>query len=39
VRIFDALLWTSHPTAGLFAALTRWERVLRPGSQDSANAI
>jgi hypothetical protein len=30
VRILDALLWLSHPAAGLSQALASWERVLRP---------
>jgi hypothetical protein len=32
VRILDALLWSSHPGAGI-AALTGWERVIRPASR------
>jgi Family of unknown function (DUF6308) len=32
IRILDALLWSSHPGAG-FAALTGWERVIRPASR------
>ena len=31
VRILDALLWVSSPGSGLFASLTGWERVFRPG--------
>jgi hypothetical protein len=34
VRILDALLWSSHPGAGI-AALTGWERVIRPASHRS----
>ena len=30
IRILDTLLWSSHPRAGLAAALTGWERVIRP---------
>jgi hypothetical protein len=29
VRILDALLWTSHPAAGLSPALGAWEHVMR----------
>lgn len=29
VRIIDALLWVSHPAAGLGPALGRWEHVVR----------
>ncbi len=29
VRIMDALLWTSHPAAGLAPTLASWEHVLR----------
>jgi hypothetical protein len=29
-RILDALLWSSHPAAGIAMALTGWERVIRP---------
>lgn len=29
VRILDALLWATHPTAGLASMLGRWEHVLR----------
>ena len=29
IRILDALLWSSHPGAGI-AGLTDWERVIRP---------
>lgn len=32
IRILDALLWSSHPGAGI-AALTGWERVIRPASR------
>ncbi len=32
-RILDALLWSSHPAAGIAAALTGWERVIRPSSR------
>jgi Family of unknown function (DUF6308) len=32
VRILDALLWSSHPAAGIAASLTGWERVIRPAS-------
>jgi hypothetical protein len=32
VRILDTLLWSSHPAAGIGAALTGWERVIRPAS-------
>jgi hypothetical protein len=30
VRILDALLWTSHPAAGLAPALRGWQHVVRP---------
>jgi hypothetical protein len=29
VRVLDALLWATHPTAGLASMLGRWEHVLR----------
>ncbi len=32
IRILDALLWSSHPGAGI-TALTGWERVIRPASR------
>jgi Family of unknown function (DUF6308) len=32
IRILDALLWSSHPGAGI-AALAGWERVIRPASR------
>jgi hypothetical protein len=32
IRILDALLWSSHPGAGI-TALTDWERVIRPASR------
>jgi hypothetical protein len=32
IRILDALLWSSHPGAGI-AALTGWERVIRRASR------
>jgi hypothetical protein len=30
VRILDALLWSSHPTAGIAPGLTTWEHRIRP---------
>ena len=30
VRIFDALLWSTNPTAGLAAQFSAWEHVVRP---------
>jgi hypothetical protein len=30
VRILDALLWSSHPAAGIAPALGGWEHVVRP---------
>jgi Family of unknown function (DUF6308) len=30
IRILDALLWSSHPSAGIAMALASWERVIRP---------
>ncbi len=33
VRILDSLLWTSSSSAGLFASLDGWERVLRPRAE------
>jgi hypothetical protein len=32
VRILDALLWSSHPTAGIAATLGDWEHRVRPRS-------
>jgi hypothetical protein len=32
-RILDALLWSSHPAAGIAMALTGWERVIRSASR------
>lgn len=32
VRILDALLWSSHPTAGIAATLSGWEHRIRPRS-------
>jgi hypothetical protein len=31
IRILDALIWSSHPGAGI--ALTGWERVIRPAGE------
>lgn len=33
VRILDALLWSSHPAAGLASKLGTWEHRVRPGSK------
>ena len=32
VRILDALLWSSHPAAGIAATLGDWEHLVRPRS-------
>ncbi len=34
VRILDALLWSSHPAAGIAPVLGGWEHVLRPVGSD-----
>jgi hypothetical protein len=37
IRILDALIWSSHPGAGI--ALTGWERVIRPAPEANGRVI
>lgn len=39
VRILDALLWSTHPTAGLASMLGRWEHTIRLRDSSELSAI